>query len=215
MGALPTSPDNDPLRITPNEAAWLAELPTKTVNATMDRGEVGKGARRRKRAASTRQPRSLAPADVVYLALRNQVATLLSAEAKTEFYEQLAKRHWAALTRGGRVSEPPPKVEITFAGGTLRIEFSSVFRRLAKRWQALRDAESLVVSDPDIRGGEPVIRGTRVPVYLIADLVRQGAGLKELLEDYPSLSASHVRSALAYAQTHPKRGRPKKAPWRK
>jgi uncharacterized protein (DUF433 family) len=74
-------------------------------------------------------------------------------------------------------------------------------------------AADVVVSDPEIRGGEPVIRGTRVPVYLIADLMSQGADAREILEDYPSLTANTVRSALACAQTHPRRGRPRKAPW--
>ena len=38
----------------------------------------------------------------------------------------------------------------------------------------LRRARRLVVSDPEILGGDPVFRGTRVPVHLIADLVAQG-----------------------------------------
>jgi uncharacterized protein (DUF433 family) len=48
---------------------------------------------------------------------------------------------------------------------------------------------------------------------MIADLVKQGAGLREILEDYPSLDAQMIQAALAYAQTNPKRGRPSKAPW--
>jgi uncharacterized protein (DUF433 family) len=199
--------------ITPNEAAWLTELSTKTINATIDRGELGVGKARR-RSAGRRVPRILAPADVMYLALRKEVAELLSPRAKTELYEQLVQRQRDQAARPGRVSEPQGDIEIVLSGGVVRIEVKSTYRRLAKRWAALRDAKKLVVSNPEIRGGEPVIRDTRVPVYLIADLVRQGAGLKEILEDFPSLNASKVRSALAYAQTHPKRGRPKKAPWK-
>lgn len=78
----------------------------------------------------------------------------------------------------------------------------------------LRDANDTVVSDAGSRGGEPVIRGTRIPVYLIHDLVIPGAGAKEILEDYPALAADNVRAAVAYVQTHPKRGGPREAPWK-
>jgi uncharacterized protein (DUF433 family) len=89
------------------------------------------------------------------------------------------------------------------------IECKPALRRLSKRWIALSRATDVVVSDPEIRGGEPVIRGTRIPVYLIADLLDRGAELREILEDYPSLNAGKIRSALAYAHTHPRRGRPR------
>jgi len=199
--------------ITPNEAAWLTELSTKTINATIDRGELGL-ARARRRSATRREPRTLAPADVMYLALRKDVAELLSQRAKAELYEQLVQRQWVQAVRPGRVSEPRSDAEVVLAGGAVRIEVRRTLVRLLKRWAALQDAKDLVVSNPEIRDGEPIIRGTRVPVYLIADLVQQGAGLKEILEDYPSLNASKIRSALAYAQTRPRRGRPKNAPWK-
>ena len=48
---------------------------------------------------------------------------------------------------------------------------------------------------------------------MIADLVKQGADIREILEDYPSLDAQMVETAFAYTQTKPKRGRPSKAPW--
>jgi len=197
--------------ISTQEAAWLTEIPTKTINATIDRGELVKFKPRRRRAGQ-RAPRVLAPADVVYLALRKELASVLSSDARSELYEQLTKCKWSLLSDSAR--DQSSDIEIRLAGGLLRVELKATSRRLRKRWMALRNAKNLVVSDPAIRGGEPVIRGTRVPVFLVADLVEQGASLRELLEDYPALNAAKVRSALAYAQTHPKRGRPKKAPWK-
>ncbi len=38
-----------------------------------------------------------------------------------------------------------------------------------------------------IRGGEPVARGTRIPVYMPADLIKAGVGPERILEDYPAL----------------------------
>jgi uncharacterized protein (DUF433 family) len=51
----------------------------------------------------------------------------------------------------------------------------------------------LAVSDPEILGGEPVFRGTRVPVHLIATLVEQGSMEPEILKAYPRLTPEMIR----------------------
>lgn len=202
--------DGAPPTVTPVEAAWLTELSPKTINATIDRGELGDVARKR---SPTRRARRLGPADVVYLVLRKELSEVLSARAKRELYERLVEISLRRSFDFQSAGQSRPEFDIELAGGVVRIECKTALRRLSKRWVALRKAADVVVSDPEIRGGEPVIRGTRIPVYLIADLLDQGADLRELLEDYPSLNAGKIRSALAYAQTHPRRGRPRKGPW--
>jgi uncharacterized protein (DUF433 family) len=196
--------------VTPAEAAWLTELSAKTINATIDRGEL-KGVKRS--VGKKKRARNLGAADVVYLTLRKELAPMLSASAKRELYQRLSVAHLEVLSDRKSPVGGQCDVEIQLAGGVIRIQLKSACSRLAIRWRALRKAIQIVSSDPTVRGGEPVIRGTRVPVYLIADLVRQGAELREVLEDYPSLDAQMIQAALAYAQTNPKRGRPSKAPW--
>jgi uncharacterized protein (DUF433 family) len=66
--------------------------------------------------------------------------------------------------------------------------------------------------DPEIRGGEPVVQGTRIPVYMVADLEK--AGETRILEDYPALDAELLKDALLCASLNPRRGRPRTAPWR-
>ena len=78
----------------------------------------------------------------------------------------------------------------------------------------LRRARSLVVSDPEIMGGDPVFRGTRIPVHTIAELVAQGSSQSELLESYPRLTAEMIRLAPIYAAACPLRGHPRHQPWR-
>jgi len=212
MRATTSKPNTaNPPSVSPAEAAWLTELSPKAVNAAIDRGELG---RRRLARTAEMRARRLGPADVVYLVLRKQLSDVLSATAKRELYERLVE----TLSRGGFALSPADErrteLEITLAGGVVRIDMRGALRRLSKRWQALQRAADVVVSDPAIRGGEPVIRGTRIPVYLIGDLLSQGADAREILEDYPSLNATMVRSALAYAQTHPRRGRPRAGAWR-
>jgi uncharacterized protein (DUF433 family) len=56
-------------------------------------------------------------------------------------------------------------------------------------------------------GGDPVFRGTRVPVHEIAELVAQGSTQAELLDSYPRLTAEMIRLAPLYANAFPLRGR--------
>jgi uncharacterized protein (DUF433 family) len=53
--------------------------------------------------------------------------------------------------------------------------------------------------DPGVCGGRPVIKGTRVRVTDLLELLAGGATAAELAEDVPSVSEDDVRAALAYA----------------
>ena len=52
---------------------------------------------------------------------------------------------------------------------------------------------------PEILAGKPVIRGTRIPVYLIVELVANGLTTKEILKEYPELKQEDIKAALLYA----------------
>ena len=50
-----------------------------------------------------------------------------------------------------------------------------------------------VVSDPGVCGGKPVIKGTRVPVHAIIDLLKAGMSPEEVHEQYPSVPLEIIR----------------------
>ncbi|HME73937.1 MAG TPA: DUF433 domain-containing protein [Myxococcota bacterium] len=52
--------------------------------------------------------------------------------------------------------------------------------------------------DPEICFGKPCIRGHRIWVSLILDLLAGGASVAEILEDYPGLEAADVQACIAY-----------------
>lgn len=56
--------------------------------------------------------------------------------------------------------------------------------------------------DPQIMGGVPCIRGTRIPVAMLVRMVADGTTSDELLEEYPQLTADDVREALRFAAAH-------------
>jgi uncharacterized protein (DUF433 family)/uncharacterized protein YuzE len=53
--------------------------------------------------------------------------------------------------------------------------------------------------NPRILGGKPVVSGTRIPVYLILELLSAGQDFKQIVEDYPSLTKEDIRATLYYA----------------
>jgi uncharacterized protein (DUF433 family) len=56
-----------------------------------------------------------------------------------------------------------------------------------------------IVIDPDVMVGKPVIKGTRIPVYLIVEFVANGMTEKEILKEYPQLRKEDIKAALLYA----------------
>jgi uncharacterized protein (DUF433 family) len=56
-----------------------------------------------------------------------------------------------------------------------------------------------IIIDQGILGGKPVIKGTRIPIYLIVELLGNGLSEKEVLWQYPSLKEADIKAALLYA----------------
>lgn len=53
--------------------------------------------------------------------------------------------------------------------------------------------------NPKKMGGKPVIRGTRIPVYFILELLANGWSFEEILESYPQLTKEDILAAIRYA----------------
>jgi uncharacterized protein (DUF433 family) len=92
----------------------------------------------------------------------------------------------------------------------LTIRFSDLWKAVDERLHRLTEARGMVVEDPEILSGTPVIRGTRIPVHDVAVKVETGVPMEEILEMYPRLSAAQVELASIYAKAVPPRGRPRR-----
>jgi uncharacterized protein (DUF433 family) len=57
-----------------------------------------------------------------------------------------------------------------------------------------------IVIRPDILGGKPVIRGTRISVEFLLSLRASGMSIEEILTDYRHLTREDVLAALHYAE---------------
>jgi uncharacterized protein (DUF433 family) len=179
---------------TPTEAAVLTQLSLKAVNNAIDKKTISTVAGRRAghttRLLGLRAPMSLT--------LERQLADRFAPELRRVVFDALA------VARRDKVS---------LEGGLLTIDLREPRRELAKSLRTLRRARELVSSDPDTMGGDPVFRGTRLQVHLIARLLEKGSTEAELFEGYPRLTAEMIRLAPIYAAAYPLRGRPRTQLW--
>jgi len=61
------------------------------------------------------------------------------------------------------------------------------------------DLLARITANPKIFGGKPIVRGMRISVELLLNLLAQGATHQEILEDYPFLEEADILACLTYA----------------
>lgn len=62
------------------------------------------------------------------------------------------------------------------------------------------DIRNYINCNPHICGGDPVFKGTRIPIYLVLDLIEGGISIPEIRKDYyPQLSKEAIKAAIHYA----------------
>ena len=60
-------------------------------------------------------------------------------------------------------------------------------------------ANNLIIVDPDIMLGKPVVAGTRITVELILEKLAAGETIDQILEDFPQITRDGILAALAFA----------------
>ena len=180
---------------TPAQAAAMTGLSLAAVHKAIDTGLI-----KAKAARTGTARRLLTREQIVYLQLEAEGVRLLPLRAR----RSVAK----AMRRSPQIDE------VALGNGhVLLIKVSTARRKADEGLRRLVRAEKMVISDPEVLGGTPVYRGTRIPVRLVADMLAQGASVKEILEGYPSLSREMIEMAPIYVRAFPRRGRPARRPW--
>lgn len=59
--------------------------------------------------------------------------------------------------------------------------------------------KQLIISDPNVMMGKPVVAGTRIPVELILEKLSAGESVEQILKAHPRLTREAIRAALAFA----------------
>jgi uncharacterized protein (DUF433 family) len=183
---------------TPAEASAVAKLSLKAVHKLID-GRLIHPQRSRN---GNQTQRLLSAEHLVYLRLEAEGVRLLPLQSRREV---------------ARAIESAPGVDmVAVSGGSaLMVQVKSARRDVERELRRLSRVEQMVVSDPEIMGGFPVYKGTRIPVDLVAAMTAQGASVEEILEGYPALNREQVELAPLYVAAFPRRGRPARHPWAK
>ena len=61
---------------------------------------------------------------------------------------------------------------------------------------------TVIIQDPEILGGEPVFKGTRVPVKSLFDHLEAGDSINDFLDGFPSVKSEQVISLLEESKAH-------------
>ena len=192
-----------PAELTINEAAHLAGVSTKLIEKSVESGILH--AEKVTDYLSHRATRRLPLAAVPFLSVIN--------DAWLRDLPVARKRYlWSLVNRSRLISEDR-LVEIRLTEGiTLDLECMAGSRtRLAHAYRVARDAH--LISDEEIMGGTPVIRGTRLTVYSVLGRLEGGDTIGNVMADYPDVPEAAFTAAATYARTHPLRGRPSGRPW--
>lgn len=59
--------------------------------------------------------------------------------------------------------------------------------------------QKIIVINPNIRSGKPIIRGLRYTVYDILSYLASGMTVAEIIEDFPDLTEADIQACLEYA----------------
>jgi uncharacterized protein (DUF433 family) len=183
---------------TPAEASAIVKLPLRAVHKVID----GRLIRPRRARRGSQVQRLLSAEHLVYLRLEAAGVRLLPMASRREVARAIE-------------SAPDADVVALSGGSALVIQVKSARTDVQRELKRLRRIEQMVVSDPEIMGGTPVFRGTRIPVDLVATMSTQGATVEEILEGYPALGREQVELAPLYVAAFPRRGRPARRPWAK
>jgi len=185
-------PTNQTTLMTANEAASVTGLPLRQVHRIIDAGLLGAAVKRRNKA------RLLAPKALVGLKLAHETADVLTLQSRRAVVATSIRRPRQNLIR----------TEL------IMVDARPAARAVRSGLGQLSKARGIVSSAPDVLGGTPVFKGTRIPVHDIADMLANGDRPAAIVKAFPQLDANRMRLAAIYAMAYPARGRPRTKPRR-
>ncbi len=65
--------------------------------------------------------------------------------------------------------------------------------------QKLNRHHERIAIDPNIMLGKPIIKGTRIPVYVVLNLLGEGLTFEEIVQQYPDLTKQDILAAVKFA----------------
>ena len=181
-----------PSTLSANEASCVTGVPLKQVHRIID-ADLLNGA------ASGGRTRTVHRDGLLALKFAHETTELLTLEGRRCLARYLLEHPDARTAR---------ERDVTVDVRTMKDEVRKGLSRLTK-------ARNAVVCDDAVLSGTPCIRGTRIPVHDLADMLTNSDSIEAILDAFPQLSESQIELAAFYAEAYPRRGRPRRKPiWR-
>jgi uncharacterized protein (DUF433 family) len=185
--------------LSPHEMLLQAAIAPPAAAALVTERAVNKAIEEEVVSSAKATPIKLDEGVVLYLVSAKRLAGVrLSREAKTRLYGALKTWHG----RGSRTWRWEIAPALYFTPGPDLGRWHSLLRTY------VRDRDRYIVRDPEIMGGMPVIRGTRISVYSVLARLAGGNRVDDLTSEYPEIPRAAFEAAAVHARTHPRRGRP-------
>ena len=186
-----------------SEAAAIAEVSPETIRTALEKKSVAPSSKRRTGKVVRYQ---FSVGDVLFVKVLVEFPFALSKEDK----QSLAK----ILSRGDRTAASWSRegADLVYRSGDIQVsvECKAFRQKVARNLSAFRWGRRRIVSNPDLLGGEPVFRGTRIPLQHVASLFRKGVPEKEIAEDFPAFSIRDLAYVRLFSRLSEKPGRPRK-----
>jgi uncharacterized protein (DUF433 family) len=182
------------LLFTPTQAATVTGLPLKKVQKAIDSDAIPVFLRKEK-GRRVNKNRYLPDAALLCLML------------EAEGVKQLPLRLRKFVFKSVCLFRRRPQIRIN---DVLWVDVGKIRSKLARNLRDLRNAERMITVDRDYLGGSPLVKGTRIPVQTIGDMLESGLEPREIMKAYPQLNDEQIRLAGVFAKARPRRGRPRK-----
>ncbi len=179
--------------LTPSEAAVVAGVSVRDVNRVLDEGILPK------RFYTAEGGRKIRFTGCTYVRFYFHAAKALTADERSHVIRRLSEAPTASGSDTWKVRD-----------GFLTIDLAEFATDTEDRHSKLAEAREMVVEDPAILGGVPVLRGTRIPVYDVAASLAAGIPAERIRAAYPGLDDRLLELAAIYAEATPPRGRPRR-----
>lgn len=178
---------------TPSEAAAVSGVGIKAVHNAIDKRIVETVTEPGRRSGGVAR-RVLTGEGLLRLKLWYGVGATLPADRRRRLFDEI---------------KAAPAARTVKADDLLIVDVAEARRQIKARVNDLDEAEAAISRLEGVAGGEPVFKGTRIPVRTIVAMLGQGAGEAELIDGYPKLTSRMIELARIWVAAHPARGRPK------
>ncbi|MGH9693566.1 MAG: DUF433 domain-containing protein [Bryobacteraceae bacterium] len=184
------------------EAAAIAGIPAATIRTAIEKRSFTP--KHRKRVGKANRHR-FSEGDLLLMKTLAQFPFPLSKSDKAALAQVLQNDRGTAGPWARRGAE------LVYLSSEIKLHFTigGLMRELKRNLQLFQYGAKRIMSSPDILGGEPVFRGTRVSLQHLAGLYRKKVSETEIAEDFAHLSYRDLEYARLASRFIAKPGRPK------